>query len=144
MKENKQKKVRFTWITHIFDFGQKYSIEGKDKHKLIYNSLFVPLMISHITMIVIISILSHFQVINVHVSPIFPTPYYNSAGFFVLFSVIPELLYVSAFLLFFYDLREQKEEEKNKTEEKDHLKLVLFLIFLAVIIQFIILLFFYL
>ena len=144
MKDNMEKKERFAWLTHIFNLRQPHSLKGKDKHKLIYNSLFVPLMISHITMIVIISILSHFQVINVHVSPIFPTPYYNSAGFFVLFSVIPELLYVSAFLLFFYDLREQKEEEKNKTEEKDHLKLVLFLIFLAVIIQFIILLFFYL
>ena len=143
MKENKQKNKRFAWITQIFDFGQTYSIKGKDKHKLIYNYLFGPLMTFHLILIAIISFLSYLHVIDLKISPIFPTTQIEGISFFLLFSVIPVFLYVIAFLLFRYDIRVPKEEE-NLTKDKDHLKLVLFLAFLAVIIQFIILLFFYL
>ncbi len=144
MKENKQKKGRFAWITQIFDFGQSYSLEGKDKHKLIYNSIFAPLMICHLFLIAITSILAYSNVIDVQISPLFPITQIEGVSFFLVFSTIPVFLYICAFLLFRYDIRVPKEEEKNLIEEQDHLKLILFLTFLAVIIQFIILLFFYL
>ncbi len=140
--ENKEKKRRFAWLTHIFDFSIKYSLKDKEMHKTILYYLFIPLMLPHIFLILLISILSQLNVINLQMTPLISDLGLESSLFFLLLSMVSMILYSIAHLLLFYDIRELTEDERKLQKDKNHLRFILFLVSIAVLLQFVTLLFF--
>ena len=141
MIEKKEKRKKFAWISHFFDFTTKHSLKEKKTHKMVITTILTPIVLSNIILVLLITLLARYSVINLQLSSIIPNLGFESWVIFLLFSSLSIILYIIAYALVLYDIRELTEEEKMQGD-RNFLKQILLLTSVGVVLQFVSLLFF--